>query len=55
VQTRTAIALGIVFLMTVKPDLIGALVTIGTAVVLGLASAFPIWRLERARGEEALS
>ncbi len=55
VQTRTAIALGIVFLMTVKPDLAGALVTIGIAVVLGLASALPNWRRVRAKGEAALS
>jgi hypothetical protein len=55
VQTRTAIALGIVFLMTVKPDLTGALVTIGIAVVLGLVSSLPNWRRERAKGEAALS
>jgi hypothetical protein len=41
VQTRTAIALGIVFLMTVKPDLAGALLAIGAAIVLGLASSLP--------------
>ncbi len=39
IQTRVAIALGVVFLMTVKPDLVGALVTAGIAAVLGLASA----------------
>lgn len=39
IQTRLAIALGVVFLMTVKPDLSGALVTVGIAAVLGLASA----------------
>jgi len=55
IQTRTAIGLGIVFLMTVKPDLVGALVTISTAVVLGLASALPMWRRVRTKGEEALS
>lgn len=43
IQTRLAIALGIVFLMTVKPGLGGALLTIGVAVVLGLASAWPAW------------
>ncbi len=43
IQTRVAIALGIVFLMTVKPGLGGALLTIGVAVVLGLASALPAW------------
>ena len=51
IQTRAAIALGIVFLMTVKPGLDGALLTIGVAVVLGLASALPAWR--RVRLQEA--
>jgi hypothetical protein len=54
IQVRAAIALGIVFLMTVKPDLAGALLTIGTAVVLGLASALPAWgrvQLQEAREE----
>jgi hypothetical protein len=32
---RTAIALGIVFLMSVKPGLLGALVSMGVAVFLG--------------------
>ena len=52
IQTRVAIALGIIFLMTVKPGLGGSLLTIGVAVVLGLASAWPAWsrvRLEEAR------
>jgi hypothetical protein len=44
IQTRLAIALGIVFLMTVKPGLAGALLTIGVVIILGLASAWPIWR-----------
>lgn len=35
IQTRVAIALGIVFLITVKPGLVGVLLTIGVAVVLG--------------------
>ena len=54
IQTRAAIALGIVFLMTVKPGLGGALLTIGVAVVLGLASALPAWSrvwLQEAREE----
>ncbi|MFN8453193.1 MAG: hypothetical protein U0401_00735 [Anaerolineae bacterium] len=41
IQTRVAIALGIVFLMTVKPGLTGALLTLGVAVTLGLAAAWP--------------
>jgi hypothetical protein len=54
IQTRVAIALGIVFLMTVKPGLSGALLTMGVAVVLGLASALPAWnrvQLQEAREE----
>jgi len=43
IQTRVAIALGIVFLMTVKPGLGGALLTIGVAIILGLAAAWPMW------------
>jgi hypothetical protein len=42
-QVRLALALGIVFLMVVKPDLFGALVTVGVAVLLGLASSLPAW------------
>ncbi len=52
-QTRVAIALGIVFLMTVKPDLVGSLLTIGVAIVLGLASALPILGRERVQEEPA--
>lgn len=54
IQTRVAITLGIVFLMTVKPGLAGALLTIGVAVILGFASALPAWgqvRLQEAREE----
>jgi hypothetical protein len=39
IHARVAITLGIVFLMTVKPDLSGSLLTIGIATVLGLISA----------------
>ncbi len=53
VQTRVAITLGIVFLKTAKPDLGGSLLTIGVAIVLGLVSALPIPRRERARGGSA--
>jgi len=51
IQTRVAIALGIVFLMTVKPDLSRSLLTIGVAIVLGLVSALPIRGRERAQEE----
>jgi hypothetical protein len=47
IQTRVAIALGIVFLKTAKPDLGGSLITIGVAIVLGVASALPMPRSER--------
>jgi hypothetical protein len=53
IQTRVAIALGIIFLMTVKPDLGGSLLTIGVALVLGLASALPIPGRERVQEEPA--
>ncbi len=49
IQTRVAIALGIVFLKTAKPDLGGSLLTLGVAIVLGLASALPMLRRERAQ------
>ena len=49
IQTRLAIALGIVFLKTAKPDLGGSLITIGVAIVLGLASALPVPRHEKAQ------
>lgn len=39
IQTRVAIALGIVLLKTIKPDLGGSLLIIGVAIILGLASA----------------
>jgi hypothetical protein len=39
IQTRVAIALGIVFLKTAKPDLGGSLLTMGVAIVLGLVPA----------------
>ncbi len=46
-QTRISIALGIVFLMTVKPDLPGSLLVSALAVLLGLASALPLARREQ--------
>ncbi len=46
-QVRTAIALGIVFLMTVKPDLIGSLITLFVAIILGFIVALPALRLMR--------
>jgi hypothetical protein len=48
IQTRVAIALGIVFLKIAKPDLAGSLLTIGVAAILGIASTLPMLRRERA-------
>ncbi len=53
IQTRIAIVLGIVFLKTVKPDWGGSLLTIGVAIVLGIASALPVSRRERAQERSA--
>jgi hypothetical protein len=53
IQTRTAILLGIVFLKIAKPDLGGSLLTIGIAIVLGFASAFPILRHEQVQAGSA--
>jgi hypothetical protein len=49
IQTRAAIALGIVFLKIAKPDIAGSLLAIGVATVLGLASALPALRREQAQ------
>jgi hypothetical protein len=35
--------LGIVFLMTTKPSLSGAVITVVIALVTGLASGVPLW------------
>jgi hypothetical protein len=40
-STRAGIALGVVFLMTVKPGLLGALVTVLVAAAAGLAVSLP--------------
>lgn len=53
IQTRIAIALGIVFLKVAKPDLAGSLLTISIAIVLGIASALPVSRRERAQERSA--
>ena len=53
IQTRVAMGLGIVFLMTVKLGPIGSLLSIGVAIILGLASSLPTLSRERARQETA--
>ena len=47
---RTAIALGIVFLMAVKPGMLGALLTMSVAILLGVAFSLPAL----SRGREPL-
>lgn len=47
IQTRVAIALSIVFLKIAKPDLIGSLLTVGVAIVLGIVSALYMPRREQ--------
>jgi hypothetical protein len=46
VQTASMVGLGVVLLMTIKPDLIGSLITLAAALVLGVMSAQP-WRRSR--------
>jgi hypothetical protein len=53
IHTRIAITLGIVFLKIVKPDFGGSLLTIGVAIVLGLALALPIPRRGQAQQQSA--
>jgi hypothetical protein len=47
IQTRAAIALGIVFLKIAKPDLIGSLLAVGVAIVLGILSSLYMPRREQ--------
>ena len=44
VRARTAVALGVVFLMTVKPEAVISLLVIAVALVIGIASAVPVLR-----------
>lgn len=46
IQTRAAIALGIIFLKIVKPDLVGSLLTISIGIIVGVTSALYIPRRE---------
>lgn len=55
ILTRTAIGLGVVFVMVVKPVLVGSLGTIVFAAVVGFALSLPGLRRRRATGKEALS
>ena len=53
IQTRVAIALGIIFLKIATPDLGGSLLTIGVAIVIGIVSVLPM--LRPVRSHEALA
>jgi hypothetical protein len=53
IKLRVAIALGIVYLMTLKPPLGGALLAIGAAIVLGLIAAVPMLGRGRTHEEPA--
>ena len=50
-QTVTILLLGIVFLMTNKPSLIGSLIVMVVALVLGLVSGVLVSRVPRNRGQ----
>jgi hypothetical protein len=49
IDTRVAIALGIVLLKVAKPGLGGSLLTMGIAIVLGIAAGLYLPRHERAQ------
>jgi hypothetical protein len=53
IQVRAAMLLGVVFVMTGKLDLNASLMTLGLAVLVGLASALPAWR-QTASGTRAV-
>ena len=53
IKLRVALGLGIVFLMTVKPELGGALLAIGVAIILGLVSTWPLWRRSQPNYKES--
>ncbi len=53
IQTRVAIALGIVFIKIAQPDWGGSLITIGVAIVLGIVSALSTLRRERGQAVSA--
>jgi hypothetical protein len=50
-QTIGALLLGMVFLMTTKPDLVGSLIVVGVALLLGLASGVLVSRTRRTPGQ----
>jgi hypothetical protein len=53
VQTVAALLLGLIFLMTTKPDLVGSLIVMAVALVLGLASGVLVSRMRRTQRQGA--
>ena len=53
IHLRVSLALGIVFLMTVKPDWGGALLTISIAAFVGLVSGLPQLKRKRVTEKKA--
>ena len=53
VQTIAALLFGIVFLMTTKPALIGSLIVMAVALLIGLVSGVLVSRATPARGQHA--
>jgi len=53
IQTRMAIVFGIVFLKITKPDVVGSLLTIGIAIIVGIVSALPVTRVGRTQERTA--
>lgn len=51
-QTVTALLLGIVFLMTNKPSLIGSLIVMAVALILGVASGLLVSRATHTPGQD---
>jgi hypothetical protein len=50
--TGAALLLGLVFLMTTKPDLVGAILVMIVALVLGVGSGIAVSRLQRPQRQE---
>lgn len=51
-QMIAALLLGLIFLMTTKPDLVGSLLVMMVALVLGAASSITVSRLQRSQRQE---
>lgn len=51
----TTLLLGIVFLMTTKPELFMAILVIGVALVLGLLVSLPVWSAARWRAQHGVA